>query len=235
VLEVVYLIFNEGYAATAGDDWMRPALCEEAQRLGRMLAALAPDEAEVHGLLALMELQASRLRARTDATGQPVLLMDQDRSRWDSLLITRGLAALARAQALGQPQGEINRAGPYTLQAAIAACHARARTAQATDWAQIVAHYDALLRCLPSPVVALNRAVAVGMAQGAAAALPLVDALAQEPSMARYHLLHAARADLLARLGRLVEASQALQRAAELTENTRERELLHKRARALAT
>ena len=232
VLEVIYLIFNEGYAATAGEDWMRPALCEEALRLGRVLAALAPNEAEVQGLVALMEIQASRLRARTDAAGRPILLLDQDRGRWDRVLIGRGLAALERAHAIADALGDER--GPYALQAAIAACHARARTAAETDWKQIVAHYDALALRVPSPVVALNRAVAVGMAFGAAAAWPLVDELAQEPTLQRYHLMHAVRADLLEKLGRVGEARQALRHAAELTQNERERELLLARARGLA-
>ena len=226
VLEVVYLIFNEGYAATSGSDWMRPALCDEALRLGRMLAQLAPQHSEVHGLVALMEIQASRTRARVDAGGRPILLLEQDRSRWDQLLIGRGLAALAQAAALG---GE---AGPYELQAAIAACHARARTAAATDWTQIVACYDALAQRMPSPVVELNRAVAVGMAFGPEVALPLVDALAASPQLERYHLLSAVRADLLSKLGRQDEARLAFERAAALTLNERERALLLERARA---
>ena len=232
VLQVIYLIFNEGYAATAGDHWMRPALCEEALRLGRVLAALAPNEAEVQGLVALMEIQASRLRARADAAGRPVLLLDQDRGCWDRVLIGRGLAALERAQAIADARGAER--GPYALQAAIAACHARARTAAETDWKQIVAQYDALALRVPSPVVALNRAVAFGMAFGAAAALPLVDALAQDPTQQRYHLMHAVRADLLEKLGRMREAREALHLAAELTQNGRERELLLARARGLA-
>jgi len=231
VLEVIYLIFNEGYAATAGEDWMRPALCEEALRLGRVLAALAPNGAEVQGLVALMEIQASRLRARTDAAGRPILLLDQDRGRWDRVLIGRGLAALERAHAIADALGA--EPGPYALQAAIAACHASARTAAETDWKQIVAHYDALALRVPSPVVALNRVVAVGMAFGAAAAWPRVDALAQDPALQRYHLMHAVRADLLEKLGRVREARQALQHAAELTQNERERELLLARARGL--
>ena len=224
VLGVIYLVFNEGYAATAGDDWIRPALCEEAMRLGRVLAGLMPHEAEVHGLVALMELQASRLHARTTPDGRPVLLMDQDRSRWDRLLIGRGLAALERAERLADPPG------PYTLQAAIAACHARALTAAETDWARIVALYDALLRCLPSPVVALNRAVAVSMAAGPEAALPLVDALLDEPKLSSYHPLPSVRGDLLFRLGRYAEARAEFERAAGLTANARERELLVARA-----
>ena len=226
VLEVVYLVFNEGYAATAGSDWMRPALCEEALRLGRVLAQLAPDEAEVHGLVALMEIQASRTKARIDKGGRPILLLEQDRGRWDRLLIGRGLVALERAAALGGERG------PYELQAAIAACHGRALSADQTDWAQIVALYDALAQRQPSPVVELNRAVAVGMAFGPAAALPLVDTLAAEPPMDRYHLLHAVRADLLAKLERPGEARAAFERAAELTNNQRERALLLERARA---
>lgn len=224
VLGVIYLVFNEGYAATAGDDWIRPALCEEAMRLGRVLAGLMPEEPEVHGLVALMELQASRLHARTTPDGRPVLLMDQDRSRWDRLLIGRGLAALERAERLADPPG------PYTLQAAIAACHARALTAAETDWARIVALYDALLRCLPSPVVALNRAVVVSMAAGPEAALPLVDALLDEPKLSSYHPLPSVRGDLLFRLGRLHEARAEFERAAGLTANARERELLVARA-----
>ncbi|MDR8726686.1 RNA polymerase sigma factor [Burkholderia pseudomultivorans] len=224
VLEVIYLVFNEGYAATAGDDWMRPALCDEALRLGRVLAGLAPDESEVLGLVALMELQASRLHARTDAQGRPVLLLDQDRSRWDPLLIRRGLAALERATKLGGVRG------PYALQAALAACHARARHASETDWAQIVALYDALVEVAPSPVVELNRAVAVGMAFGPAAALELVDALRDDPALVRYHWLPSVRGDLLAKLGRADEAKAEFRRAAELTRNARERELLLRRA-----
>jgi RNA polymerase sigma factor (sigma-70 family) len=224
VLEVIYLIFNEGYAATAGEAWVRPALCEEALRLGRIVAELVPAEAEVHGLVALMELQASRLRARVGAAGEPVLLHDQDRARWDRVLIMRGLAALERAAALG---GAL---GPYALQAAIAACHARARTSSETDWARIAAHYTALAALVPSPVIALNRAVAVGMAYGAAAGLALVEALADEPALQGYHLLPAARADLLAKLGRTGEARVEFERAAMLTRNERERALLLARA-----
>jgi RNA polymerase sigma factor (sigma-70 family) len=225
VLEVVYLIFNEGYSATAGDDWTRPALCEEALRLGRILAQLSPDTAEVQGLVALMEIQASRMHARLDAAGRPILLMAQDRGRWDRLLIGRGLQALARAEALGEA------AGPYRLQAAIAACHARAPTPEATDWARIVALYGELMQCLPSPVVELNRAVAVSMASGPAAALVLVNALVAQGQLARYHLLHAARGDLLAKLGRPDEARAEFERAAAMTANERERELLLGRAR----
>jgi len=226
VLEVIYLVFNEGYAATAGDDWMRPALCEDALRLGRILAELAPDEPEVHGLVALMEIQASRARARTGPTGEPVLLLDQDRGRWDHLLIRRGLAALARAEALG---GAL---GPYALQAAIAACHAQARTATDTDWARIAALYDALAQLAPSPVVELNRAVALAMAFGPAAGLEIVDALRSEPSLRAYHLLPSVRGDLLARVGRLDEARAEFERAASLTRNQRERTLLLERAAA---
>ena len=226
VLAVIYLIFNEGYAATSGDDWMRPALCDEALRLGRVLAQLAPQDGEVHGLVALMEIQASRTRARTDGAGRPILLLEQDRSRWDRLLIGRGLASLERAAALGAERG------PYALQAAIAACHARAPGAADTDWAQIVALYDALAQCMPSAVVELNRAVAVGMAFGPQTALPLVDALVAGRQLDRYHLLYAARADLLVKLGRPIEARQAFERAATLTHNQRERELLLARARA---
>ena len=200
VLEVIYLVFNEGYSATAGDDWMRPALCEDALRLGRILAELTPAEPEVHGLVALMEIQASRSRARVGPSGEPILLLDQDRARWDQLLIRRGLAALERAERLG---GAL---GPYALQAAIAACHARARTADETDWARIAALYDALAQVAPSPVVELNRAVAVAMAFGPAAGLELVDALADEPALAGYHLLPSVRGDLLEKLGRLDEA-----------------------------
>jgi len=224
VLEVVYLIFNEGYSATAGDDWMRPALCDEALRVGRILAELAKEDSEVHGLVALMELQASRLHARTDAKGRPVLLADQDRSRWDPLLIRRGLAALARAQALG---GAL---GPYALQAALAACHARAHRAQDTDWARIVALYDALAQINPSPVVELNRAVAVGMAYGPQAGFAIVEALAADPTLARYHWLPSVRADFLAKLGRREEARSEFERAAAMTQNARERELLLLRA-----
>ena len=228
VLEVIYLIFNEGYAATVGDDWTRPALCEDALRLGRILAALAPQEAEVHGLVALMELQASRLGARTDATGEPILLLEQNRGRWDRLLIGRGLAALARAEALG------GAGGPYALQAAIAACHGRARTAAETDWARIAALYEMLARRAPSPIVELNRAVAVAMAYGPAAGLKLVDALSAEPMLAGYHLLPSVRGDLLAKLGRADEACAELQRAAAMTRNARERRLLLDRAAACA-
>jgi len=228
VLEVIYLIFNEGYAATAGDDWMRPALCEDALRLGRILAELAPAEPEVHGLVALMEIQASRSAARTGPSGEPVLLLDQDRTRWDQLLIRRGLAALERAEALG---GAL---GPYALQGAIAACHARARTAAETNWARIVVLYGALAQLTPSPIVELNRAVAVTMAFGPAAGLELVDALSSEPSLKRYHLLPSVRGDFLAKLGRLDEARAEFERAASLTRNARERELLLGRATACA-
>jgi RNA polymerase sigma factor (sigma-70 family) len=226
VLEVVYLVFNEGYAATAGEDWVRPALCEDALRLGRILAALVPQEPEVHGLVALMEIQASRLRARTGPSGEPVLLLDQDRGRWDRLLIQRGLAALARAEALG------GASGPYVLQAAIAACHARARTPEETDWPRIAALYESLARLAPSPVVELNRAMALGMAFGPAAGLELVDALTSEPALARYHLLPAVRGDLLAKLGRRDEARAEFERAAALTGNAREQKLLLDRAAA---
>jgi RNA polymerase sigma factor (sigma-70 family) len=227
VLEVLYLIFNEGYAATAGDDWLRPALCEDALRLGRIMAELAPAEPEVHGLVALMEIQASRLKSRVGPAGAPVLLLDQDRGRWDYLLIRRGLAALKRAEDLG---GAL---GPYALQAAIGACHARARTASDTDWRRIVALYDALAQLIPTPVVQLNRAVAVGMAFGPAAGLALVDEIRGEPSLAGYHLLPSVRGDLLEKLGRLEEARTEFDRAASLTQNTRERELLLARARSL--
>ena len=226
VLEVIYLIFNEGYSATAGDDWMRPALCEEALRLGRILAELAPEEPEVHGLVALMEIQASRAGARTGPSGEPVLLLDQDRARWDRLLIQRGLAALDRAGRLGEAPG------PYRLQAEIAACHARALTPAATDWLRIVALYEALARLMPSPVVELNRAVAVAMASGPAAGLALVDVLTAEPSLEGYHLLPSVRGDLLVKLGRLDEARAEFERAAALTRNTRERTLLLERATA---
>ncbi|MDQ6914411.1 MAG: RNA polymerase sigma factor [Actinomycetota bacterium] len=223
VLEVVYLIFNEGYAATAGDDWIRPELVEEALRLGRILAELLPSEPEVHGLAALMELHASRLRARTGPDGAPVLLLDQDRARWDWMLVGRGLAALQRAQSTG---GAL---GPYTLQAAIAACHARARVADDTDWERIVALYDGLAQIVPSPVVELNRAVAVGMAFGLQAALELVDALRSEPALRGYHLLPTVRGDLLAKLGRDEEARMEFERAASLTQNARERAVLLER------
>jgi RNA polymerase sigma factor (sigma-70 family) len=226
VLGVLYLIFNEGYSATAGDDWMRPALCEEALRLGRILAELVPEEPEVHGLVALMEIQASRARARVGPSGEPVLLLDQDRARWDQLLIGRGLAALERAEKLG---GAL---GPYALQAAIAACHARSRTAQETDWPRIAALYDALAQLAPSPVVELNRAVAVAMAFGPEAGLELVDALTEEKALAKYHLLPSVRGDLLFKLGRLDEARREFERAAGLTRNARERALLLERAAA---
>lgn len=226
VLEVVYLVFNEGYTATAGDDWMRPALLDEALRLGRMLAGLAPLEPEAHGLIALMELQASRARARVDAAGRPVLLLEQDRARWDGLLIWRGLAALARAEQLG------GRLGPYALQAAIAACHARARTAQDTDWARIAALYGELARVMPSPVVELNRAVAVGMAEGPAAGLALVDVLAGDTLLRDYQWLPSVRGDLLEKLGRREEARAEFTRAAAMTTNARERALMEERARA---
>jgi len=225
VLEVVYLIFNEGYSATTGGDWMRPALCDEALRLGRILAGLAPLEPEVHGLVALMEIQASRIRARVDAHGRPVLLLDQDRSRWDALLIRRGLMALERAITLG---GSL---GPYALQAALAACHARAATAAATEWDQIVALYDALAQVAPSPVVDLNRAVAVGMAFGPAAGLEIVDALRFERTLAHYHGLPSVRGELLAKLGRQEEARSEFERAAGMTRNEREREMLLDRSR----
>jgi RNA polymerase sigma factor (sigma-70 family) len=226
VLEVVYLVFNEGYAATAGDDWMRPALCAEALRLGRILTALAAAEPEAHGLVALMELQASRIRARTGPAGEVITLLDQDRRRWDQLLIRRGLAALDRAEQLG---GAL---GPYAIQAAIAACHARALTAEATDWPRIAALYAVLSRLSPSPVVELNRAVAVAMAEGPADGLALVDALADDPALQAYHLLPSVRGDLLAKLGRHAEAGAEFERAAALTQNTRERSLLLARAQA---
>ena len=228
VLEVIYLIFNEGYSATAGEDWVRPALCEDALRLGRILAELMPNESEVHGLVALMEIQASRLRARVGPSGEPILLLDQDRSRWDQLLIRRGLAALERAEALEGGRG------PYALQAAIAACHARARTAEETDWPRIAALYTALAHLGPSPVVELNRAVAVGMAFGPAAGLELADALTSEPSLRSYHLLPAVRGDLLEKLGRMDEARAEFERAASLTKNAREQQLLQARAAACA-
>ncbi len=226
VLEVIYLVFNEGYAATAGDDWMRPALCEDALRLGRVLAGLVPGEAEVHGLVALMEIQASRSRARLGPSGEPVLLLDQDRALWDRILIRRGLAALERAEELGGLRG------PYALQAAIAACHARAAAPEETDWARIAALYGDLARVAPSPVVELNRAVAVSMASGPAAGLELVDRLAAEPSLRGYHLLPSVRGDLLFKLGRLGEAREEFERAAGLTRNARERALLLERAAA---
>jgi predicted RNA polymerase sigma factor len=224
VLAVLYLVFNEGYAATAGEEWVRPALCEEALRVGRILAELLPREPEVHGLVALMELQASRLRARVGPAGEPVLLLDQDRGRWDHILVGRGLAALDRAQRLG------GAFGPYGLQAAIAACHARARTPSETDWVTIVALYDALMEIMPSPVVELNRAVAVAMAFGPAAGLDLVDALASDRALRTYHLLPSVRGDLLVKLGRLDEARAAFEQAAGLTKNARERRLLLDRA-----
>jgi predicted RNA polymerase sigma factor len=226
VLGVIYLVFNEGYSATAGDDWMRPALCEDALRLGRILAGLAPDEAEVHGLVALMEIQASRSRARVGPNGEPILLLDQDRARWDRLLIGRGLAALTRAEAIG---GSL---GPYALQAAIAACHARAVRPEDTDWQRIVALYDALAELTPSPVIELNRAVAISMADGPAAGLDVVETLVDEPSLRGYHLLPAVRGDLLVKLGRFMEARSEFERAAFLTQNTRERHLLLERAAA---
>ena len=229
VLEVIYLIFNEGYAATAGEDWVRPALCEEALRLGRILAELAPAEPEVHGLVALMEIQASRLSARTAPDGTPILLLEQNRARWDQLLIRRGLAALTRAERLGEERG------PYVLQAAIAACHARARTADATEWSRIAELYGALARRTPSPVIELNRAVAVSMAHGPAAGLELVDALTGEPALKNYHLLPSVRGDFLKKLGRNAEARAEVERAAALTQNARERRLVLDRAAALAS
>jgi RNA polymerase sigma-70 factor, ECF subfamily len=229
VLEVIYLVFNEGYSASTGDRWIRPSLCEDALRLGRILAELAPNEPEVHGLVALMEIQASRLRARIGPSGQPVLLLDQDRSRWDHILIRRGLAALARAENLG---GAL---GPYALQAAIAACHARARTGAETDWTRIAALYDALAQIAPSPIVELNRAVALAMAFGPAAGLELVDALASEPSLEGYHRLPSVRGDLLAKLGRFEEARAEFERAAGLARNARERSLLLERAAECAS
>jgi RNA polymerase sigma factor (sigma-70 family) len=228
VLQVVYLVFNEGYSATAGDDWMRPELCQDALRLGRVLAGLVPEEPEVHGLVALMEIQASRSAARIGPSGEPILLLDQDRARWDHVLVRRGLAALARAEALG---GAL---GPYALQAAIAACHARARTPEETNWPRIAALYDALAQLSPSPVVELNRAVALAMAFGPAAGLEVVDGLTSEPSLRDYHLLPSVRGDLLAKLGRLDEAIVELERAAGLTRNARERRLLLDRAAACA-
>jgi predicted RNA polymerase sigma factor len=224
VLQVIYLVFNEGYSATAGDDWMRPALCEDALRLGRILAGLVPNEPEVHGLVALMEIQASRSRARLGPKGEPILLLDQDRARWDHILVRRGLAALELAERLG---GAL---GPYALQAAIAACHARAHTPEETDWARIASLYEALAQITPSPVVELNRAVAIGMAFGPAAGLELVDALVSEPSLKSYHLLPSVRGDLLSKLGRHDEARAEFKRAASLTRNARERNLLLERA-----
>jgi RNA polymerase sigma-70 factor, ECF subfamily len=228
VLEVIYLVFNEGYSATAGDDWMRPGLCEDALRLGRILAELAPMEPEVHALVALMEIQASRSAARTGPSGEPVLLLDQNRGLWDQLLIRRGLAALERAEKLGRTRG------PYALQAAIAACHARARTPEDTDWDRIVELYEELGRLMPSPVVELNRAVAVAMASGPSAGLEIVDALVSEPSLKAYHLLPSVRGDFLFKLARFSEAQLEFERAASLTRNTRERSLLLDRAKACA-
>ena len=231
VLEVIYLIFNEGYAATAGDEWTRPGLCEEALRLGRILAELASDEPEVHGLIALMEIQASRMRARVGPSGEPILLLDQDRARWDQLLIRRGLAALDRAEALANRRAGL---GPYALQAAIAACHAQARTAGETNWVRIAALYDALAQLAPSPVVELNRAVALGMAFGPAAGLEVVDRLAGAPQLKGYHLLPSVRGDLLRKLGRVEEARAEFEHAASLARNARERELLLHRAASCA-
>jgi len=225
---VIYLVFNEGYAATAGDDWMRPGLCDEALRLGRIVVALVPNEPEVHGLVALMEIQASRARARVGPGGEPVLLADQNRAKWDQLLIRRGLAALERAETLGGAQGS------YALQAAIAACHARARTAEETDWPRIANLYAELGRLMPSPVVELNRSVAVAMAFGPAAGLEIVDRLTSEPSLANYHLLPSVRGDFLKKLGRMEEAKAEFERAASLAQNERERKLLMDRAQECA-
>ncbi len=232
VLEVIYLIFNEGYTATAGGDWMRPQLCEDALRLGRILAGIADGEPEVHGLVALMEIQASRLGARKGPSGEPILLLDQNRARWDQLLIRRGLAALERAEALAASAGM--KLGPYGLQAAIAACHARARKAEDTDWARIVGLYGALAEITPSPVVELNRAVALSMLMGPAAGLEIIDDLAKEPALQTYHLLPSVRGDLLAKLGRHEEARAEFERAADMTDNARERTLLLQRAAAAA-
>ena len=228
VLEVLYLIFNEGYSATSGEDWVRPNLCQEALRLGRIVAELAPNEPEVHGLVALMEIQASRLRARVGPSGEPIVLLDQNRAKWDRVLIQRGLAALQRAESLGGSRG------PFALQAAIAACHARARTAEETDWVRIASLYQALAQVTPSPIVELNRAVAISMAYGPAEGLKLVDTLTSEPSLAQYHLLPSVRGDFLRKLGRFEEARLELERAASLTRNARERDLLLERARACA-
>ena len=228
VLEVLYLIFNEGYSATSGEDWVRPNLCQDALRLGRIVAELAPNEPEVHGLVALMEVQASRLRARVGPSGEPIVLLDQNRAKWDRLLIQRGLAALQRAESLG------GASGPFALQAAIAACHARARTADETDWVRIASLYQALAQVTPSPIVELNRAVAISMAYGPTEGLKLVDTLTSEPSLAHYHLLPSVRGDFLRKLGRFEEARVELERAASLTRNARERELLLERARACA-
>jgi RNA polymerase sigma-70 factor, ECF subfamily len=229
VLQVIYLIFNEGYAASSGDDWMRPALCEDALRLGRILAELVPDEAEVHGLVALMEIQASRTKARVGASGEPILLLEQDRAKWDWLLINRGLSALARAQRVAR------RPGPYVIQAQIAACHARARANEETDWASIASLYGELARIAPSPVIELNRAVAVSMASGPAAGLELVDGLQGDPALRSYHLLPSVRGDLLKKLGRLQEARAEFERAASITRNVREKDLLLERARECAS